>query len=160
MVKPGGITEEGRSAFCMALLPTWKTRPFRQIIASKLSQSPVCTPIDTLTILSSIKEVTGTGKYVFPGFQSIKRPMSENALNGALRRLGSSGDAMTSHGFRAMASTLLNEMGKWHPDAIERQLAHAEADAVRRAYARGEYWDERVAMMQAWSDYLDGAARS
>ena len=58
------------------------------------------------------------------------------------------------------ASTLLNEMGKWHPDAIERQLAHAEADAVRRAYARGEYWDERVAMMQAWSDYLDGAARS
>ena len=114
----------------------------------------------SLAILSSIREVTGTGKYVFPGFQSIKRPMSENALNGALRRLGYSGDEMTSHGFRAMASTLLNEMGKWHPDAIERQLAHAEADAVRRAYARGEYWDERVAMMQAWSDYLDGSARS
>ena len=112
----------------------------------------------SLSILSSIREVTGTGKFVFPGFQSLKRPMSENALNGALRRLGYSGDEMTSHGFRAMASTLLNEMGKWHPDAIERQLAHAEADAVRRAYARGEHWEERVRMMQVWSNYLDELA--
>ena len=106
--------------------------------------------------LSSIREVTGTNKYVFPGFQSIKRHMPENALNGALRRLGCSGGEMTSHDFRAMASRLHNEMGKWYPDAIERQLAHA----VRRAYARREHWEERVAMMQAWSDSLDGAARS
>src|SRR3546814_5854892 len=76
----------------------------------------------SLAIFASIREITGTGKFVFPGFQSLKRPMSENALNGALRRLGYSGDEMTSHGFRAMASTLLNEMGRWHPDAIERQL--------------------------------------
>ena len=109
----------------------------------------------SLAILSEAQEITGKWQYVFPGFQSLRRPMSENALNGALRRLGYSGDEMTSHGFRAMASTLLNEMGIWHPDAIERQLAHAEADAVRRAYARGEYWDERVRMMQAWSDHLD-----
>lgn len=81
--------------------------------------------------------------------------MSENALNGALRRLGYSGSEMTSHGFRAMASTLLNELGYWHPDAIERQLAHTETDTVRRVYARGEYWEERVQMMQDWSDYLD-----
>jgi len=109
----------------------------------------------SLNILRQVHDITGNGQFVFPGFQSLKRPMSENALNGALRRLGYSGDKMTSHGFRAMASTLLNEMGKWHPDAIERQLAHVESDGVRRAYARGEYWDERVRMMQEWSDYLD-----
>ena len=62
---------------------------------------------------------------------------------------------MTAHGFRAIACTLLNESGKWHPDAIERQLAHVESNDVRRAYARGEHWDERVRMMQYWSDYLD-----
>ena len=106
-------------------------------------------------ILREVQKITGQWQFVFPGFQSLRRPMSENALNGALRRLGYSGDEMTSHGFRAMASTLLNEMGKWHPDAIERQLAHVESDAVRRAYSRGEYWDERVQMMQEWSDYLD-----
>lgn len=109
----------------------------------------------SLDILREVQDITGAYEYVFPGFQSLKRPMSENALNGALRRLGYSGEEMTSHGFRAMASTLLNEMGRWHPDAIERQLAHVEGDNVRRAYARGEYWDERVRMMQEWSDYLD-----
>ena len=109
----------------------------------------------SLGILRQVLDITGNGQFIFPGFQSLKRPMSENALNGALRRLGYSGDEMTSHGFRAMASTLLNEMGTWHPDAIERQLAHVESDGVRRAYARGEYWDERVRMMQGWSDHLD-----
>lgn len=62
---------------------------------------------------------------------------------------------MTAHGFRATASSLLNESGKWHPDAIERQLAHVESDDVRRAYARAGFWDERVRMMQWWADYLD-----
>jgi integrase len=62
---------------------------------------------------------------------------------------------MTTHGFRAMASTLLNESRNWTPDAVERQLAHVDTNAVRRIYARGEYWDERVRMMQAWSDELD-----
>lgn len=109
----------------------------------------------SMAILKEMQAITGKWQFIFPGFQSLKRPMSENALNGALRRLGYSGDEMTSHGFRAMASTLLNEMGKWHPDAIERQLAHADADAVRRAYARGEYWEERVRMMQEWSDHLE-----
>lgn len=81
--------------------------------------------------------------------------MSENGVNQALRRMGYAGGEMTAHGFRAMAATLLNGMGRWNPDAIERLLAHQEASSVRRAYARGEYWDERVAMMQHWSDYLD-----
>ena len=81
--------------------------------------------------------------------------MSENTVNAALRRLGYSQAEMTAHGFRAMAATLLNEMGIWNPDAIEKQLAHLDASAVRRAYTRGEYWEERVRMMQHWSDYLD-----
>jgi integrase len=85
------------------------------------------------------------------------RPISENTLNAALRRLGYATDEMCVHGFRGMASTRLNEMGHWSPDAIERQLAHQEANAVRRAYTHNaEFWVERVRMMQAWADYLDG----
>lgn len=77
--------------------------------------------------------------------------MSENAVYQGLRKLGYTTEQMTAHGFKAMAVTLLNE---WNP-AIERQLAHVDTNQVRRAYARGEYWDERVAMMQRWSDYFD-----
>jgi integrase len=108
-----------------------------------------------LTIIASIETDTRLSPLVFPSLRSVKRPMSENTINAALRRLGYAQDEMTAHGFRAMASTLLNEMGKWNPDAIERQLAHADGNKVRRAYTRGEYWDERVRMMQHWSDYLD-----
>jgi integrase len=82
--------------------------------------------------------------------------MSENTLNAALRRLGYSTGQMTAHGFKGMASTRLNEMGFWNPDAIEHQLAHQESDDVRRAYMHAaEYWPERVKMMQAWADYLN-----
>jgi integrase len=108
-----------------------------------------------LALIAEIRPITGEDKYLFPSFQTRGRPMSENTINGALRRLGYAQDEMTGHGFRAMASTLLNEMGKWNPDAIERQLAHSDSNGVRRAYARGEYWQERVIMMQDWSDYLD-----
>jgi integrase len=82
--------------------------------------------------------------------------MSENTLNGALRRMGFSGDEMTAHGLRATASTLLNESGLWSHDAIERALAHQDQNAVRGIYHRGQHWDERVRMAQWWSDYLDG----
>src|SRR3546814_17982521 len=81
--------------------------------------------------------------------------MSENTINAGLRRLGFTGDEMTAHGFRAMASTLLNESGKWHTDAIERALAHGDWDRVRAAYHRGAHWNERVEVAQWWSDYLD-----
>lgn len=108
-----------------------------------------------ITILKDLHLITGRGRYLFPSVRTVRRPISDNALNAGLRRLGYSGDEMTAHGFRATASSLLNEMGKWHPDAIERQLGHTDSNAIRRAYARGEYWDERVEMMQAWSDYLD-----
>jgi integrase len=100
--------------------------------------------------------MTGGDRYLFPSVRSASRHMSENTLNAALRRLGYGSEDMSTHGFRAMAATRLNEMGKWNPDAIERQLAHQETNAVRRAYTHNaEYWNERVEMMQAWSDYLD-----
>ena len=106
-------------------------------------------------MLNELLEITGDGRFLFPSVRSAERPISDNTLNAALRRLGYDSSQMTAHGFRAMASTLLNESGKWHPDAIERQLAHVEGNDVRRAYARGEHWEERVRMMQFWSDYLD-----
>ena len=108
-----------------------------------------------MTILRSIQRLTGNGRYVFPSLRSIERPMSDNCLNAALRRLGYDNSEMTAHGFRAMACSLLNESGRWHTDAIERQMGHCDSNEVRRAYARAEYWDERVRMMQWWSDHLD-----
>lgn len=108
-----------------------------------------------VAILKEVQLVTGEDRYVFPSIRTPKRPMSENTLNAALRRLGYAGNEMTAHGFRAMASTLLNESGKWSPDAIERALAHGDADKVRAAYHRGAHWNERVAMAQWWSDHLD-----
>ncbi len=109
----------------------------------------------TVALLREIHTVTGPAGYVFPSVRTRTRPMSENTINAGLRRLGFSSDEMTAHGFRAMASTLLNESGKWSPDAIERALAHADSDGVRAAYHRGAHWQERVAMAQWWSDYLD-----
>ncbi len=108
-----------------------------------------------VALFRTIHEVTGPTGYVFPSIRTRTRPMSENTINAGLRRLGYASDEMTAHGFRAMASTLLNESGKWHPDAIERALAHGDSDKVRAAYHRGAHWDERVRMAQWWSDQLD-----
>ena len=108
-----------------------------------------------LAMLRELHEHTHWWKYLFPCLGKPRKAMSENAVNQGLRKLRYTTDQMTAHGFRAMAATLLNEMGEWNPDAIERQLAHVDTNQVRRAYARGEYWDERVVMMQRWSDYLD-----
>ena len=106
-------------------------------------------------IIGEIEHDASYSSFLFPSLRALDRPMSDNTINAALRRLGFSKDQMTGHGFRAMAATLLNEMGKWNPDAIERQLAHADGNSIRRAYARGQYWDERVRMMQHWSNHLD-----
>jgi integrase len=109
-----------------------------------------------LAFLRSLQQVSGGSKYLFPSVRSWHRPISENTLNAALRRLGYSKEEMTAHGFRAMASTLLNETGKFSRDAIERQLAHQEEDKVRGAYTHAaEFWQERVRMMTFWADYLD-----
>lgn len=107
-----------------------------------------------IEILREIRALTGDGKYVFPSVRSSKRPMSENTVLAALRRLGYDKSEMTGHGFRSMASTLLNEQG-WNADAIERQLAHGERNTVRAAYNYAEYLSERKKMMQHWADYLD-----
>ncbi|MGH8040445.1 MAG: tyrosine-type recombinase/integrase [Rudaea sp.] len=107
-----------------------------------------------LTILRDLQPLTGSGRYVFPSLRTPQRPMSENTVNAALRRLGYDKETMTGHGFRALASTRLNEMG-WKPDVIERQLAHAERNKVRAVYNRAQYMAERIRMMQAWADYLD-----
>lgn len=109
-----------------------------------------------VNVLHSLHAITGNGRFLFPSVRSFQRPMSENTLNAALRRLGYNKDEATTHGFRAMAAVRLNEMGRWNSDAIERQLAHQETDDVRRAYTHAaEYWDERRDMMQVWADYLD-----
>lgn len=110
-----------------------------------------------LSVLEELSPLTGSGKYLFPSTRTKTRPMSENTVNAALRRLGYSKEDMTGHGFRSMASTLLNEQG-WNKDAIERQLAHSERDGVRAAYNYAEYLPERKKMMQAWADYLERLA--
>ena len=109
----------------------------------------------SLDLLMRLRALDNVGPFLFPAFHTSLRPMSENTINAALRRLGYDGSQMTSHGFRATASTLLNESGRWHPDAIERALAHSDPDNVRAAYHRGSHWNERVVMAQWWSDYLD-----
>ena len=109
----------------------------------------------TVAILKDAQRISGTGKLAFPGLRGASRPLSENTFNAALRRLGYGNDEMTAHGFRAMASTLLNQSGKWRPDVVERALAHGERDKIRAAYNRAEYWEERVTMAQWWSDHLD-----
>ena len=108
----------------------------------------------SVDILKSLVPITGREQYVFPPIGGGGRPMSENTLNGAIRRLGYSGEEMTSHGFRSMASTLLKEQGL-HPDLIELQLAHVERNTVRAAYNRAQRLAERRVMMQNWADYLD-----
>lgn len=113
---------------------------------------PLATQV--LAILRELQPLTGVGRYCFPALGSGVRPLSDNTLNAALRRLGYSGDEHTAHGFRSMASTLLNEQG-WHPDLIELQLAHAERNKVRAAYNKAQRLAERRTMMQAWADFLD-----
>lgn len=108
-----------------------------------------------LAILSEIQPLTGGRRYVFPGVRSVHEPMSENTVNAALRRLGYDKETMCGHGFRALASTRLNEMG-FAPDVIERQLAHAERNKVRAAYNRAQHLSERRRMMLEWAGYLDG----
>ena len=110
----------------------------------------------TLAILEEIKPVTGKSQYVFPSGRSTKRPMSDNAILAAMRRMGIEKDEMTGHGFRAMARTILDEVLGFRPDFIEHQLAHAVRDPNGRAYNRTAHLAERKLMMQEWADYLDG----
>jgi integrase len=121
------------------------------------TKSPHVVPLakQALDIIEELRLVTGGGRFLFPSLRTVARCMSENAITAALRRLGYSGDEMTWHGFRSMASTRLNELG-FAPDMIELQLAHKERDKVRAAYNRAERLADRRSMMQQWADHLDG----
>ena len=112
-----------------------------------------------IALLRELQPLTGRGQYVFPSIRSRSRPMSNNTVNAALRRLGYTPEEMTGHGFRSLASTCLNEQG-YHPDLIELQLAHVERNKVRAAYNKAQRLPERRKMMQAWADYLDGLRAS
>lgn len=130
----------------------WKIPPERMKM-----RRPHAVPLSrqVLAYLAELHALTGPEGFVFPAFHTSRRPLSENTVNQAFRRMGYAVGEVTAHGLRTTASTLLNESGKWSPDAIERSLAHADKDAVRGTYNRGFYWEERVAMHQWWSDYLD-----
>jgi integrase len=112
-------------------------------------------PTQALSLLRELRSMNNPGEFLFPSLRTWTRPMSENTLNAALRRIGYAGDEMTAHGFRASFSTLANESGLWHSDAIERALAHVEKNDVRRAYARGEHWAERVRLARWWANFLE-----
>ena len=131
---------------------TWRI-PAERTKMRKEHIIPLSTQV--VAILRELHAITGGMGLVCRSLRNPRKPISENTLNIALRAMGYGADEMTSHGFRAMASTLLNESGKWSPDAIERALAHGDSDAVRGAYHRGAHWAERVQMMQWWSNYLD-----
>ena len=120
-------------------------------------RSPHLVPLSrqAILILRDLYPLTGTGKYVFPGLLSSKRPMSDNTVNAALKRLGYESTDITGHGFRAMARTLLDETLGFRPDVIEHQLAHAVKDPLGRAYNRTTHLQIRREMMQKWADYLD-----
>ncbi len=107
-------------------------------------------------ILKELQPITGHGRYVFPSARTGERPMSDNAILSAFRRIGIPKDEMTGHGFRAMARTILDEVLGVRIDLIEHQLAHAVRDTNGRAYNRTSHLKERQKMMQQWADYLDG----
>lgn len=149
-VRPGELRQAEWSEFDLEsaiwAIPASRTK-MRKEHAVPLSRQAVA-------ILRKAARISGAGNLAFPGLRG-NRPISNNTMNAALRRLGYGHDDMTAHGFRAMASTLLNQSGKWRPDVVERALAHGERDKIRAAYNRAQYWDERVEMAQWWSDYLD-----
>lgn len=136
----------------------WEVAVWRVPAERTKLRRPHSVPLSSqsIALFKELRRHTGWMDWMFPGERSHKKPMCENAINTALRRMGFDRDTVTAHGFRATASTLLNESGLWHPDAIERALAHGHSDAVRGTYARGQHWEERVKMAQWWSDHLDG----
>ena len=128
-----------------------------KIPAEKMKmRSPHIIPLATQAVvtLREIEALTGGGRYIFPSLRTAERPMSNNTILAALRRMGYAKEEMSGHGFRAMASTILHEQG-WPSDVIERQLAHAEANSIKAAYNYAQHLPERRRMMQAWADYLD-----
>ena len=152
-VRPGELRHAEWPEFDLdSAEPLWRI-PAEKMKMREQHIVPLAT--QALGLVRELQSVTGRGRYVFPSLRSGSRPMSENTVNAALRRLGYSTDEMTGHGFRSLASTCLNEQG-YHPDLIELQLAHTERNQIRAAYNKAQRLPERRKMMQAWGDYLDG----
>lgn len=132
-----------------------KAGEWRYVASKTETQHIVPLATQAVEILQELYPLTGRGEFVFPSVRDRKRPMSENTVTAALRRMGYDGNTMTGHGFRAMARTILDEVLGFRPDFIEHQLAHAVRDPNGRAYNRTAHLPERRKMMQAWADYLD-----
>lgn len=130
----------------------------KRTVAQKLNGRPHFVPLarQAVAILQELHPLTGHGRYVFSSLRAASRPMSENTVNAALRRMGFTGDEMTAHGFRSTARTLMAEqLEDVHPDVVEAQLAHGKSGPLGAAYDRAEYMAQRRTMMQTWADYLD-----
>lgn len=151
-VRPGELRHAEWNEFVLqGPEPEWRV-PAQKMKMHDAHVVPLAT--QAASLLLELRQVNGPDGYLFPSLRTRKRPLSDNTLNAALRRMGYSSTEMTAHGFRAIASTRLHELG-WAPDVIERQLAHRERNKVRAAYHRAQYLDERRKMMQAWADHLD-----
>lgn len=151
MARPGELRMADWSEFNLEKA-VWKI-PAERMKMRRPHEVPLSRQV--VAYLQELFALTGPNGFAFPAFHTTRRPMSENTVNQAFRRMGYAVGEVTAHGLRTTASTLLNESGKWSPDAIERSLAHGDANSIRGVYNRGRYWDERVAMHQWWSDYLD-----
>ncbi len=157
-VRPGELRAAEWAEFDLEAA-TWIIPAARMKLGQAMKADPARSHIVPLSrqavaVLRDVHGLTGSGRFVFPGARSDGKPMSENAITAALRRMDYTGDQMTWHGFRSIASTMLNELG-YNADAIEAQLAHTPGDKVRAAYNRAKFLPERIRMMQDWADYLD-----
>lgn len=150
-VRPGELRQADWSEFDLSERQ-WNL-PAGRMKARRPHSVPLSNQV--VALLLKLRALTGPKGFAFPAMHTSRRPMSENTMNASFRRMGFGKDEITSHGWRSTASTLLNESGQWQPDAIERALSHGDSNATRGTYARSQYWSERVAMAQWWSDYLD-----
>lgn len=156
--RPGNIRHmEWSELDLKAGLWTIPSEKMKRTVQGKKSGRPHLVPMapQAVNVLKELQPLTGHGRYVFPSLLTGERPMSENTLRTALRRMGFSNDDMTAHGFRAMARTIMVEKLNIHPDVIEAQLAHAKSGPLGAAYDRAEFMDQRRKMMRAWAQYLD-----
>jgi integrase len=151
-VRPGELRQAEWAEFNLAEAE-WRI-PAKKMKMRRPHRVPLAP--QAVEILRELQEATGGSRFLFPSVRSWHRPISDNTLNAALRRLGYDKTELTIHGLRSTASTLLNESGKWQVDAIERQLAHQDANEIRGAYTHAaEFWQERVRMMRWWANELD-----
>jgi integrase len=153
-VRPGELRAAEWSDIDMA------NAEWRYVVSKTKSQHVVPLAGQALAILSELQPLTGAGRYLFPSARDANRPMSDNALLAAMRRMGIGKEEMTGHGFRAVARTILDEVLGFRPDFIEHQLAHAVRDPNGRAYNRTAHLPERRQMMQSWADYLEALTRT